>query len=81
MASHARLAGLLKSDLATLEIELALALAALDRRALAHARRLLAEALRLAAAGQERQADDAACAVDGATGALAPAAAGAATDT
>jgi hypothetical protein len=54
---YAQLAGLLKSDLATIEIELAVALRALNRGDADAATLALAEALRCARSGQQREPD------------------------
>ena len=53
--AYAELAGLLKSDLATIEIELAAAVRAVNRGDLAGARAAIATAQHCACAGQERK--------------------------
>lgn len=54
--AYAHLTGLLKSDLATIEIELDAALRALDDKDAARARDAITEACRLAIEGQGREA-------------------------
>lgn len=55
--AQARLVGLLKSDLATIEIELAIALAALERGDIAAVRRIVTDARSCALRGEAREAD------------------------
>jgi hypothetical protein len=57
LLAYAQLTGLLKSDLATVEIELAAALRALQRGDPTAARRIVATAQACAVAGQQREAD------------------------
>jgi hypothetical protein len=54
---YARFTGLLKSDLATIEIELNAAVRALDRGDAAQASAAIAEACRCAIEGQQREAE------------------------